>query len=212
MSASSNFNSHQSQQIFMRHADVTISADSNSTSRSYKSHTQQYQVLRGLIKSVRQEVQIQKTALSLEILEFKKGVRAQNVIFTTYLADIRKEVQEQKAALSQEMDDKFKGVQDQQAALSHDIMEFRVKAQETLIPSPLSCQSLLIISIEVVMPKRGKVVAAEVRSLLLMVVADLVLVMEEADLAEVVGEDLRVKDITKVVDLTKDQEEALDTG
>ncbi|KZV14393.1 hypothetical protein F511_17694 [Dorcoceras hygrometricum] len=36
MSASSTSNSHQRQQIFMRHADVTISADSNSTSRSYK--------------------------------------------------------------------------------------------------------------------------------------------------------------------------------
>ncbi|KZV34068.1 hypothetical protein F511_25163 [Dorcoceras hygrometricum] len=62
------------------------------------------------------------------------------------------------------------------------------------------------------MPKRGKVVATKVRSLLLMIVADLVLVMEEADLAEVVGANLRVKDITEVVDLTKDQEEALDTG
>ncbi|KZV42350.1 hypothetical protein F511_40294 [Dorcoceras hygrometricum] len=44
------------------------------------------------------------------------------------------------------------------------------------------------------------------------VVADLVLVMKEADPTEVVREDLRVKDITKVVDLTKDQEDALDTG
>ncbi|KZV36301.1 hypothetical protein F511_22416 [Dorcoceras hygrometricum] len=60
--------------------------------------------------------------------------------------------------------------------------------------------------------KRGKVVAAAVRSLLLMIVADLVLVMKEADLAEVVGVNLRVKGITKVVDPTEDQEEALDTG
>ncbi|KZV28623.1 hypothetical protein F511_38454 [Dorcoceras hygrometricum] len=42
--------------------------------------------------------------------------------------------------------------------------------------------------------------------------ADLVLVMEDSDLEKVVGADLRVKDITEVVDLTKDQEEALDTG
>ncbi|KZV50664.1 hypothetical protein F511_29717 [Dorcoceras hygrometricum] len=40
MFASSNYNSHQSQQIFMRHADVTISADSNSTSRSYSNFDQ----------------------------------------------------------------------------------------------------------------------------------------------------------------------------
>ncbi|KZV46570.1 DNA replication helicase dna2 isoform 2 [Dorcoceras hygrometricum] len=58
----------------------------------------------------------------------------------------------------------------------------------------------------------GKAVAAKVHSLLLMIVVDLVLVMEEADLAEVVGVNLRVKDITEVVVLTKDQEEALDTG
>ncbi|KZV28347.1 hypothetical protein F511_24521 [Dorcoceras hygrometricum] len=108
-------------------------------------HTQQDQVLRGLFKNVRQEVQIQKTALSLEFLESKR-------------------------------------------------------------------ESLLIISIEVVMSKKGKEVAAEVRSLLRMIVADLVLVMKVADLAEVVGATLRVKDITEVVDLTKDLEEALDTG
>ncbi|KZV26676.1 splicing factor 3B subunit 1-like [Dorcoceras hygrometricum] len=113
-----------------------------------EAHSQQDQVLRGLMKSVRQEVQIQKTVLSLEMLEFKKGVRAQNVILTTDMADIRKEVQEQKAALSQDMDDKLKGIQDQQAALSHDLMQFRVQAQETLIPSRLSCLNLLIISIE----------------------------------------------------------------
>ncbi|KZV19343.1 receptor-like protein 2 [Dorcoceras hygrometricum] len=127
------------------------------------------------------------------------------------LADIRKVVKEQKDALSQHMDDKLKGIKDQQAALSHDLMEFRVQAQ-TLIPSPLNCLNLLIISIEVVMPKRGKVVATEVRSLLLMIVADLVLVMEEEDPVEVVGADFRVKDTIEVVDLTKDQEEALDTS
>ncbi|KZV39902.1 splicing factor 3B subunit 1-like [Dorcoceras hygrometricum] len=65
-------------------------------------HTQQDQVLRGLIKNVRQEVKIQITALSLQLLESKRV----------------------------DLDDKLKGVQDQQAALSHDLMEFHVQAQE----------------------------------------------------------------------------------
>ncbi|KZV50559.1 Splicing factor 3B subunit [Dorcoceras hygrometricum] len=56
-----------------------------------ESHTQQDQVLRGLIKNVRQKVQIQKAAISLEILEFKREVQAHNVILTIDLADIRKE-------------------------------------------------------------------------------------------------------------------------
>ncbi|KZV07038.1 hypothetical protein F511_45482 [Dorcoceras hygrometricum] len=34
MSASSNFNSYQSQHIFLRHADVTISADSKPPTRA----------------------------------------------------------------------------------------------------------------------------------------------------------------------------------
>ncbi|KZV18554.1 splicing factor 3B subunit 1-like [Dorcoceras hygrometricum] len=93
-------------------------------------YTQQDQVLRGLLKNVRQEVQIQKTALSLELLESKREVRAQYAILTTDLADIRNEVQEQKVALSQDMDDKLKGIQDQQASLSNDLMEFCVQAQE----------------------------------------------------------------------------------
>ncbi|KZV40490.1 hypothetical protein F511_23827 [Dorcoceras hygrometricum] len=64
-----------------------------------EAHTQQNQVLRGLIKHVRQEVQIQKSALSLEILESKREVQAQNVILTTDLADIQNDMQDQKAAL-----------------------------------------------------------------------------------------------------------------
>ncbi|KZV35451.1 hypothetical protein F511_30828 [Dorcoceras hygrometricum] len=60
--------------------------------------------------------------------------------------------------------------------------------------------------------KKGEEVAAEVHSLPLMIVADLVLEMKVADLVEAVGANLRVKVITKVVDLTEDQEEALDTG
>ncbi|KZV48352.1 U-box domain-containing protein 33-like [Dorcoceras hygrometricum] len=67
---------------------------------------------RGLFANFRQEVQIQKASLSLEILESRRKLQSQQV------------------SLSQDMDDKLKGVQDQQAAVSHDLMEFRVQAQE----------------------------------------------------------------------------------
>ncbi|KZV58754.1 hypothetical protein F511_24581 [Dorcoceras hygrometricum] len=73
-----------------------------------EARTQQDHVFRDLIKSVKHEVQLQKTALSLKIIEFKKGVWAHSAIVSTYLADIRKEMHEQKAALSQKMDDKLK--------------------------------------------------------------------------------------------------------
>ncbi|KZV48756.1 hypothetical protein F511_26087 [Dorcoceras hygrometricum] len=49
----------------------------------------------------------------------------------------------------------------------------------------------------------GKVVAADVRSLLLMIVADLVLAVKVADLDEIVGWDLRVEDTTEVVVFTE---------
>ncbi|KZV15775.1 hypothetical protein F511_24049 [Dorcoceras hygrometricum] len=58
-----------------------------------EAHTKQDQVFRDLIKSVKQEVQLQKTALSLEMIDFKKGVRAHSAIVTTDLADICKEEQ-----------------------------------------------------------------------------------------------------------------------
>ncbi|KZV40385.1 hypothetical protein F511_01707 [Dorcoceras hygrometricum] len=93
-----------------------------------EARTQHDHVFRDLIKSVKQEVH--KTVLSLEMIEFNKGVRDHSAIVTTDLEDIRKEMHEQKATLSQEMDDKLKAVQDQQAALSHDLMEFHVQAQE----------------------------------------------------------------------------------
>ncbi|KZV46635.1 golgin subfamily B member 1-like [Dorcoceras hygrometricum] len=88
-----------------------------------EARTQQDQVFRGLIKSVGLEVQIQKTALSLEMLEFKKGVRAHCAIVTTDFADIRKEVKGQKADLSKEFDDRL-------AAIRNDLLEFRVETQE----------------------------------------------------------------------------------
>ncbi|KZV51826.1 hypothetical protein F511_11203 [Dorcoceras hygrometricum] len=86
---------------------------------SANAHTQQDQDLRGLFKSILQEVQIQKTALSFEVHEFKQGVRAQSGIFSTDLADIRKEVRD----LSKEFDDKL-------AAIRNDLLEFRVETQE----------------------------------------------------------------------------------
>ncbi|KZV37071.1 hypothetical protein F511_25639 [Dorcoceras hygrometricum] len=86
---------------------------------SANTRTQQYQDLQGHFKSVRQEIQIQKTALSFEVLEFKKGARAQSGIFSTDLADIRKEVRD----LSKELDDKLD-------AIHNDLFEFRVETRE----------------------------------------------------------------------------------
>ncbi|KZV57211.1 splicing factor 3B subunit 1-like [Dorcoceras hygrometricum] len=60
-------------------------------------HSQHDQAIRGVIKSVRQDVQTQKAALSFELFEFKKGVRAHSAIVTTDLADIRKDVKDQKS-------------------------------------------------------------------------------------------------------------------
>ncbi|KZV35932.1 hypothetical protein F511_23945 [Dorcoceras hygrometricum] len=73
---------------------------------SVDARTQQDQDLRGHFKSVSQEVQIQKTALSFEVLDFNKGVRAQSGIFTTELADICKEIKDQ----SKEFDDKLAAI------------------------------------------------------------------------------------------------------
>ncbi|KZV18822.1 hypothetical protein F511_35589 [Dorcoceras hygrometricum] len=89
-----------------------------------------------------------------------------------------------------DVDDKFKGVQDQQAALSHDLMEFRVQAQENFNTLTSQLSELVDYINRGGDAKKGKVVEAEVRSLLLMIMADLVPVMKEADLEEIVGADL----------------------
>ncbi|KZV14846.1 splicing factor 3B subunit 1-like [Dorcoceras hygrometricum] len=83
---------------------------------------QQEGAYRGLVSNVRQEVQLQKIALSLEILESRRKLQSQQV------------------SLSQDMENKWKGIQDQQTTLSHDLMEFRVQAQENFntITSQLS--------------------------------------------------------------------------
>ncbi|KZV38665.1 eukaryotic translation initiation factor 5B-like [Dorcoceras hygrometricum] len=56
--------------------------------------TEQDQSIQGLIKNVRQEVQTQKDALSIEMNEFKKAVWAQNAILILDVADYRKELGE----------------------------------------------------------------------------------------------------------------------
>ncbi|KZV47083.1 hypothetical protein F511_07870 [Dorcoceras hygrometricum] len=86
---------------------------------SADARTQQDQDLRGHFKSVLQEIQIHKIALSFEVHEFKQGVRAESGIFSTDLADIRKEVRD----LSKEFYDKL-------AATRNDLIEFRVATQE----------------------------------------------------------------------------------
>ncbi|KZV30627.1 hypothetical protein F511_11144 [Dorcoceras hygrometricum] len=79
-----------------------LSKINNIEKAAVEARIQQDHVFRDLIKSVKQEVQLQKNLPSLEIIEFRKGVPAHSAI----------------------------AVQDQQAALSNDLMEFRVQAQE----------------------------------------------------------------------------------
>ncbi|KZV29080.1 hypothetical protein F511_30075 [Dorcoceras hygrometricum] len=73
---------------------------------------QQDMMYRGLFSNVRQEFQLQKAALSLDILASQQKLQSQQVV------------------CSQAYDDKLKSIEDRQDALSHEIMEFRVQAQE----------------------------------------------------------------------------------
>ncbi|KZV35997.1 splicing factor 3B subunit 1-like [Dorcoceras hygrometricum] len=73
---------------------------------------QQDRTYRGLFTHVRQDVQLQKSTLSLDILASQQKLQSQQV------------------ALSQVYDDKLTKIQDRQDALSHELMEFRVQAQE----------------------------------------------------------------------------------
>ncbi|KZV23645.1 formin-like protein 16 [Dorcoceras hygrometricum] len=88
-----------------------------------EAHSLNDQAIRGVIKSVHQDVKTQKAALSLELFEFKKGVRAHSAIVTIDLADIHKDVKDQKAELSKEFDDRLD-------AIRNDLIEFHVEAQE----------------------------------------------------------------------------------
>ncbi|KZV30717.1 hypothetical protein F511_06975 [Dorcoceras hygrometricum] len=130
---------------------------------SANARTQQDQDLRDLFKSIRQEVQIQKTALSYEVHEFKKGVRAQSGIFTTDLADIRKEVRD----LSKEFDDKL-------ASNRNDLLEFRVETQEQYSTLRDNLAELIAFVTRGRDDKKGKWVAAMAEvSLLLKIEANL---------------------------------------
>ncbi|KZV50012.1 hypothetical protein F511_34756 [Dorcoceras hygrometricum] len=73
---------------------------------------QQDRTYRGLLTHVQQKVQLQKAALSLDILASQQKLQSQQV------------------ALSQVYDDKLTKIQDRQDALSHELMEFHVQAQE----------------------------------------------------------------------------------
>ncbi|KZV16169.1 hypothetical protein F511_29532 [Dorcoceras hygrometricum] len=86
---------------------------------------EQDQSFQGLIKNILQGVQTDTAALSIEMHEFKKAVRAQNAFVTTDLADLRKEVKDLKADLSKEFDDKL-------AVIRNDLLEFRVETQGQL--------------------------------------------------------------------------------
>ncbi|KZV27880.1 hypothetical protein F511_28199 [Dorcoceras hygrometricum] len=84
-----------------------------------ESRTQQDQSNRSIVKSVRREVQNQKAALSIELFEFKKAVRAQNAILITDVTDVKKEVKDQKAEFDYLL-----------AAIRNDLLEFCVETQE----------------------------------------------------------------------------------
>ncbi|KZV31278.1 splicing factor 3B subunit 1-like [Dorcoceras hygrometricum] len=85
---------------------------------------QQDSLYRGLFKNVHQEIQIQKTALSLDILIAQRKLSTQHIAVVTGLDDIRKDVKDQKAALSTELEDRL-------AAVSNDLLDFCVQTQET---------------------------------------------------------------------------------
>ncbi|KZV35484.1 hypothetical protein F511_35832 [Dorcoceras hygrometricum] len=74
----------------------------------------------GLFNNMRQEIQIQKSALSLDILASQRKLITQQAALATGLDDIRKDVDETKAALS------------------NALLEFHAQAQEIIITFPLS--------------------------------------------------------------------------
>ncbi|KZV16203.1 splicing factor 3B subunit 1-like [Dorcoceras hygrometricum] len=118
---------------------------------------------RGLFNNMRQEIQIQKSALSVDILASQRKLITQQAAISTGLDDIRKYFDDTKAALS------------------NAILPSMRKHRKIIITFPLSWVNLLPTSIEVVMTKRGKVVASALNRLL-MIRIDLV----EVVLAEVV--------------------------
>ncbi|KZV22337.1 hypothetical protein F511_05291 [Dorcoceras hygrometricum] len=67
---------------------------------------------RGLLNNIRQEIQVQKTTLSLDIITSQKKLSTQVASMATGLDDVRKDVQDAKDALS------------------NDLLDFRAQAQE----------------------------------------------------------------------------------
>ncbi|KZV46104.1 hypothetical protein F511_31538 [Dorcoceras hygrometricum] len=132
---------------------------------------QQDSLYRGLFNNMRQEIQIQKSALSLDILDSQRKLITQQAAIATGLEDIRKDVDETKAALSnaildfhaqaQEnynnlssqlgelvaymnrgLEDIRKDVDETKAALSNAILDFHAQAQENY--NNLSSQGELV--------------------------------------------------------------------
>ncbi|KZV48019.1 hypothetical protein F511_27670 [Dorcoceras hygrometricum] len=136
------------------------------------------------LNGVRQESRTQGDVLSVKLNEFQKGTRAHHALVTTELEDIRKEV---------------KAMDEQLATIRSEMLEFRAQAQENHLNLSTQLGSLLIISIGVVMPKRGKVVAG-VLSRLRMIKADQVGEM----VAEVVVVMVAVKEEVLVILRRKD--------
>ncbi|KZV17417.1 splicing factor 3B subunit 1-like [Dorcoceras hygrometricum] len=137
----------ESDSFSQRNPDTVLNSPSPSTSADSLVHLTTDDIPLGSTDS--------KTSLPLEILESKREVRTQYVILTTYLADIRKEVQDQKATM----------------------LVFREESQEhysTLREHLAEIIDYINIGRD---DKRGKVVAAEVRSRLRTIRADLVVVV-----------------------------------
>ncbi|KZV19958.1 hypothetical protein F511_25704 [Dorcoceras hygrometricum] len=85
-----------------------------------EARVEQDQSFRSIFKNLRQGAHTDTAALSIELHDFKKAVRAQNAILTTNLADLRKDVKNLKADLSKEFDDKL-------VVIRNDLLEFRVE-------------------------------------------------------------------------------------
>ncbi|KZV42357.1 hypothetical protein F511_17846 [Dorcoceras hygrometricum] len=111
---------------------------------------EQYQSFRGLIKNIRKGVQTDTAALSIEMHEFKKAVRAQNSFVTTDLADLRKEVKDLKADLSKEFDEKL-------PVIRNDLLEFRMETQGQLASLGTNLAELIVFVTKGRDDKKGEV-------------------------------------------------------
>ncbi|KZV30245.1 hypothetical protein F511_38990 [Dorcoceras hygrometricum] len=117
---------------------------------------EQDQSFRGIIKSLRQGVQTDTAALSVEMHEFKKAVHAQNAFITTDLADLRKEVKDLKAELSKDFDDKL-------AVIRNDLLEFRVETRGQLASLGTNLAELIAFVTKGRDEKKGKLISSHGR-------------------------------------------------